>query len=77
MDIDKKEKKMEKMANLIWSAVLYDFRAEIRALDGSEVLLVGLAVARVLVQHVGSAGLDLRLDDCVPQCLSLDLETQN
>jgi len=65
------------MANLIWSAVLDDFGAKVRTLDGSQVLLVGLAVAGVLVQHVRSTGLDLRLDDGIPECLSLDLRRKN
>eukprot|EP00760_Papus_ankaliazontas_P021466 PhM_4_TR18693/c1_g1_i1/m.98836 len=42
---------------LLRGRVLNDLRAEIAALDRAEVLLVGLAVARVLVQHVGRAGL--------------------
>jgi hypothetical protein len=68
---------LNNMANLIWSAVLDDFGAKVRTLDGSQVLLVGLAVAGVLVQHVRSAGLDLRLDDGIPECLSLDLRRKN
>ena len=41
-------------------------------LDAAEVLLVGLGVAGVLVEHVGRARLHLRLEDCEPQLLRLD-----
>jgi len=38
---------------------LHDLRAQVAALDSAQVLLVGLAVAGVLVQHVGVASLHL------------------
>ncbi len=57
--------------HLVGSAVLDDLCAQVAALDGAEVLLVALAVAVVLVDHVGRAGLRLRLDDGVPQLLRL------
>ena len=41
-------------------------------LDAAEVLLVGLGVAGVLVEHVRRARLHLRLEDCEPQLLRLD-----
>ena len=60
--------------NLVWRRVLDDLGAKVGRLDGAQVLLVGLAIARVLVKHIWSSGLNLRLDDGVPQCLGLDLE---
>ena len=36
-------------AHLVHTAVLHNLRAQVAALDGAQVLLVGLAVARVLV----------------------------
>jgi hypothetical protein len=58
--------------NLVGRGVLDDFGAEVAALDGAQVLLVALAVAAVLVEHVRVAGLDLRLEDGGPELLSLD-----
>lgn len=43
--------------------------AQVAALDGAQVLLVALAVAVVLVQHVGVARLNLGLKDSEPQLL--------
>ena len=57
---------------LVWGGVLDDFGAEIRALDGPQMLLVRLAVCRVLVEHVRRASLDLGVEDSKPQLLSLD-----
>ena len=58
--------------DLVLARVLDDLRAQVGALDGAEVLLVALGVGRVLVEHVGRAGLDLRLDDGGPELLGLD-----
>ena len=46
--------------------------AEVGALDGPQVLLVGLAVARVLVEHEGVARLHLGLHHREPQLLGLN-----
>ena len=46
-------------SRLLWAGVLNDLRAEVAALDGPQVLLIGLAVAGVLVQHVRVACLHL------------------
>lgn len=56
-------------AHLVGTAVLDDLGAEVRALDGAEMLVIRLAVARVFEQHIRSARLHLRLDDRVPQLL--------
>ena len=45
---------------LICVGVLHDFRAQITRLNGAQVLLVGLRVACILVQHVRSASLNLK-----------------
>ena len=58
--------------HLVLAAVLNDLGTQVAALDGAQVLLVALAVAGVLVEHVGHARLYLRLDDAVPQLLRLD-----
>lgn len=57
--------------HLVFAGVLHDFRAQVAALDGAQVLLVALAVAGVFVQHVRRAGLRLGLDDGVPELLGL------
>merc|ERR1719234_1807752 len=57
---------------LIRSRVLYDFCAKVGTLDGPQVLLVALSVARVLVEHVGSSCLNLRLNNGIPQLLCFD-----
>mmetsp|Transcript_73652 Transcript_73652/g.208598 ORF Transcript_73652/g.208598 Transcript_73652/m.208598 type:complete len:573 (-) Transcript_73652:343-2061(-) len=59
-------------SHLVRGGVLDDLRAQIGAVDGAEVLLVGLAVGVVLVQHVRRAGLHLRLQDAEPELLRLD-----
>lgn len=59
--------------NLILGGKLDDLGAEVGTLDGAQVLLVRLLVARVLVEHVGRARLHLRLHDRVPQLLGPDL----
>lgn len=58
--------------HLIRTGVLNDLSAQVGALDGAQVLLVALPVAGILVQHVGSACLDLTLNDLGPQPLGLD-----
>lgn len=56
---------------LIFACVLYNLRAQITGFDGAQILLVALPVAGVLVEHVWRTGFCLRLDDGVPQLLSL------
>jgi hypothetical protein len=56
----------------IGSCVFHDFTAQIRRLDGSQVLLIGLAVGMVLEQHVGGTRFHLCIKDGEPQLLSLD-----
>mmetsp|Transcript_23555 Transcript_23555/g.49046 ORF Transcript_23555/g.49046 Transcript_23555/m.49046 type:complete len:240 (-) Transcript_23555:705-1424(-) len=58
--------------DLIGGGVLKDLRAEVGGLDGSEILLVGLVVAVVLVEHVRGSGLNLRVEDGKPELLGLD-----
>eukprot|EP00754_Rhynchopus_humris_P001505 Rhum_TRINITY_DN10876_c0_g1::Rhum_TRINITY_DN10876_c0_g1_i1::g.40448::m.40448 len=53
--------------HLVLVRVLHDLRAQVAALDRAQVLLVGLRVARVLVQQVRRARLDLRLKHREPQ----------
>jgi len=48
-------------SRLFRAGVLDNLTAQVAALDGAQVLLVGLAVAAVLVQHVWVASLNLRL----------------
>ena len=45
--------------HLIRGGVLHNLCAKVGALDGSQVLLVTLTVAGILVQHERSAGLHL------------------
>lgn len=56
---------------LILTGVLYNLCAQVTAFDGAQVLLVALAVAGILVEHVGCASLSLRLNDGMPHLLSL------
>mmetsp|Transcript_85769 Transcript_85769/g.191778 ORF Transcript_85769/g.191778 Transcript_85769/m.191778 type:complete len:753 (-) Transcript_85769:7-2265(-) len=58
--------------DLVRRGVLDDLGAEVGAVDGAEVLLVGLAIRSVLVEHVGRARLHLRLQDAEPELLRLD-----
>lgn len=58
-------------SHLIFAGVFHYLRAQVAAFDGSQVLLVALPVAGVLVEHVWRARLCLRLDDGVPQLLGL------
>mmetsp|Transcript_39014 Transcript_39014/g.91260 ORF Transcript_39014/g.91260 Transcript_39014/m.91260 type:complete len:642 (+) Transcript_39014:465-2390(+) len=55
--------------NLVRRGVLDDLRAQVGRANGAQVLLVGLAVGRVLVQHVRRPRLDLRVEDGEPQLL--------
>merc|ERR1719234_1888195 len=57
---------------LIRSRVLYNFCAKVGTLDGPQVLLVALSVARVLVEHVRSSSFNLRLNNGIPQLLCFD-----
>lgn len=59
------------LSHLIFARVFYYLCAQIAGFDGAQVLLVALPVAGVLVEHVWRAGFCLRLDDGVPQLLSL------
>ena len=52
--------------HFVLGGVLHDLRAEVGGANGTEVLLVGLLVGSVLVQHVGRTGFDLRLNNLVP-----------
>jgi len=56
---------------LILTGVLYNLCAQVTAFNGAQVLLVALAVAGILVEHVRCAGLCLRLNDGMPHLLSL------
>lgn len=59
------------LSHLIFARVFHYLRAQVAAFDGSQVLLVALPVAGVLVEHVWRACFCLRLDDGVPQLLGL------
>ncbi len=48
-------------SRLFRAGVLNDLSTQVAALDGAQVLLVGLSVAAVLVQHVWVASLNLHL----------------
>ncbi len=63
-----------KVANggLVLGSVLNNLGTEVRRLDGTQVLLIGLAVAGVLVEHVRSSGLDLGIQNGKPQLLRID-----
>ena len=52
---------------LLWGGVLQDLCAQVAAANGAQVLLVGLAVACVLVQHVGVASLNLPFQEAINQ----------
>ena len=56
--------------DLVLGGVLDDLGAQVGRADGPEVLLVGLRVGGVLVEHVRGAGLDLCFDDLVPHVTS-------
>lgn len=57
--------------HLIFARVLYDLCAQIAGFDGAQVLLITLSVAGILVNHVWCTSFCLRLNDGVPQLLSL------
>lgn len=59
-------------SNLVRCCVLDNLSAQVRASDSSQVLLVRLGVARILVEHVWHAGLDLSVHNREPQLLGLD-----
>ena len=60
-------------SHFILVCVFHDLGAEIRALDSSQVLLIALAIASIFVEHVGSACLNLGVNDLLPQPACLDL----
>mmetsp|Transcript_2729 Transcript_2729/g.7545 ORF Transcript_2729/g.7545 Transcript_2729/m.7545 type:complete len:206 (+) Transcript_2729:1310-1927(+) len=55
--------------HLVRRRVLDDLRAQVGAPDGTEVLLVGLAVGCVLVEHIRRPRLNLGFDDFEPKLL--------
>ena len=57
---------------LLRRGVLDNLGAEVGGSDGAEVLLVGLAVARILEEHVRVTSLNLGLEDGEPELLGLD-----
>lgn len=57
--------------HLILAGVLNNLCTQVATFDGPQVLLVALAIAGVFVQHVRSSCLCLRLNNGVPQLLSL------
>src|SRR4051794_3614550 len=58
--------------DLVAARELDHLRAQVGAFNGAEVLLVRLAVARILVEHIRRAGLDLGSGDGEPQIAHLD-----
>ena len=68
----KSERRKVANSDLIRSRVLNDLSAQVGAADGTEVLLVALAVAGILVEHEGVAGLGLGLEDGIPELLGLN-----
>ncbi len=58
--------------SLVLGGVLDNLGTKVGRLDGSQVLLVGLAVAVILVEHVGSSGFDLGVENGKPQLLRID-----
>lgn len=60
------------LSHLVWTAVLYNLCTQVATFDGAQVLLVGLPITVVLVQHVRGPRLCLRLNDGIPQLLGLD-----
>lgn len=63
---------LSRPSHLVLVCVFYYLCAQVAGFDGSQVLLVALPVAGVLVEHVRCASFRLRLNDGVPQLLSLD-----
>lgn len=58
--------------NLIRGSVFHNLSTQVGAFDGSQVLLIGFAIAAVFVQHVGCSGLHLRIQHSKPKLLGLD-----
>mmetsp|Transcript_12764 Transcript_12764/g.23829 ORF Transcript_12764/g.23829 Transcript_12764/m.23829 type:complete len:351 (-) Transcript_12764:99-1151(-) len=56
----------------VGSGVFNNFRAKVGAADGSQVLLIGLGVGMILVEHVGRSRFDLRVQNGKPQLLCLN-----
>ena len=54
---------------LIGSRVFHDFATQVGRANGSQVLLVGFGVGRILVQHVRSSRLDLGIQNGEPKLL--------
>ena len=52
--------------HFIFACVLYNFGTQVATLDCTKILLIALTIRRVLVQHVGSARLDLRIKNSSP-----------
>jgi hypothetical protein len=71
---ERRQGKRSQVANgdLIGSGVLDNLSAQVRAADGTKVLLVALAVASVLVEHEGVTSLGLSLEDGIPKLLGTD-----
>mmetsp|Transcript_27903 Transcript_27903/g.64842 ORF Transcript_27903/g.64842 Transcript_27903/m.64842 type:complete len:299 (-) Transcript_27903:754-1650(-) len=59
-------------SHFIRRGVLNDLRTEIGRVDGTQVLLVGLAVCCILVEHVWGARLHLCIQNTGPDLLRLD-----
>lgn len=57
---------------LVWSRVFDNLGTEVRGFNGTEVLLVGLAVCSVFVEHERSARFDLGLHDGEEELLGFD-----
>lgn len=57
--------------HLIFACVLHNLCAQIAGFDGAQILLVALPVAGILVEHVWRPSFCLRLNNGVPQLLSL------
>jgi hypothetical protein len=73
LDVDEtRESKRRQIADsdLVRGRIFNDLRAQIGAADGSKILLVALAVASVLVQHVRITSLSLSLENAIPELLS-------
>ena len=64
-----------KVANrdLILRRVLKNISAQIGRLDSSQILLIALTIAGILIKHVRCASLDLRVNDLFPEPASFDL----
>ena len=58
--------------DFVRAGVFHNLGAEVAGLDGAQVLLVALAIASILVEHVRGPGFDLGFQDGKPQVLGLD-----